>query len=115
VTFKPETDDMRDAPSLTILPELHRLGAQIVITDPQGEKYGAVLFDYASWAPDAYEASEGADVLVIMTEWSQFRRIDLTAISKSMRDAGMADLRNLYSKEKVLASGFHRFTSVGQG
>jgi UDPglucose 6-dehydrogenase len=114
VTFKPETDDMRDAPSLTILPELHRLGAQIVITDPQGEKYGAGLFDYASWAGDAYEASEGADVLVVMTEWKQFKSIDLKAIAIRMRTPAIADLRGIFSSSQVISADFTYHSAVGQ-
>jgi len=114
VTFKPETDDMREAPSLTILPELSRRGATIVITDPQGKKDGERYFPYVQWVHDAYEAAVGSDVVVILTEWVDFLHLDLAAISRSMRTPVMADLRNIYSADIASASGFSEYTSVGR-
>jgi UDPglucose 6-dehydrogenase len=115
VTFKPETDDMRDAPSLTIVPGLKERGCDLVLCDPQGKKEGHEHFPYAEWAEDAYAAASGADAVVILTEWNEFRALDLDRMAASMKRPLMADLRNVYSRETVLNAGFERFVGVGRG
>lgn len=114
VTFKPETDDMREAPSLTIVPALLAAGARVRVVDPQGKKEGAALLAGAEWASDPYVAAEGADCLVILTEWSLFRAMDLTRLARGMAHATMADLRNIYDRDAVLAAGFVAYTGVGR-
>lgn len=114
VTFKPETDDMRDAPALVIVPEIVRLGANVVISDPQGRKEGEAFFPTARWELDPYEACAGADVVVLLTEWNQFRALDLGRLASRMREARMADLRNIYSEEMAATAGFSAYVSVGR-
>lgn len=115
VTFKPNTDDMRDAPSLTIVPALVGGGAQVRVTDPQGRHEGEALLPGVTWCADAYEAAEQADLLVILTEWNEFRALDLERIAGGMETARMADLRNIYSEEVATGAGFTAYTSIGRG
>jgi len=115
VTFKPDTDDMRDAPSLTIIPALQRAGANVRLCDPQGRKEGAELFPEASWYDDAYSSCKSADVVVLLTEWNEFRALDLTRISANMDTPVMVDLRNIYSLEVAADAGFAGYYSVGRG
>ncbi len=114
VTFKPNTDDMREAPSLTIVPALVGNGATVRVVDPQGEAEGAALLPGVTWMEDAYAAAEGADVVLILTEWNEFRGLDLERLAKSMRVATMADLRNVYSAEDAAQAGFTAYTSIGR-
>ena len=79
VTFKPNTDDMRDAPSLVIVPMLQERGASVRAYDPQGRKHGEALLPGVAWCENALEAANGADVLVVVTEWNEFRALDLDA------------------------------------
>jgi len=113
VTFKPNTDDMRDAPALAILPALMEAGANVRIADPQGRREGEALLPGVTWCTDAYDAVEGADVLVILTEWNEFRALDLKRLSSTMSTARMADLRNIYNRDDVLDAGFVAYTAVG--
>jgi UDPglucose 6-dehydrogenase len=87
VTFKPNTDDMRDAPSLVLVPMLQERGATVRSFDPQGRKHAEALLPGVVWCKDALEAAEGADVLVVVTEWNEFRALDLQAAAKRMRGA----------------------------
>jgi UDPglucose 6-dehydrogenase len=114
VTFKPETDDMRDAPSLTIVPALVGAGARVHAVDPHGRKEGEALLPGVVWEDDAYVAAEGADCVLILTEWNQFRALDLRRLSKGMRQARMADLRNIYTREEALGAGFSAYDGVGR-
>ncbi len=113
VTFKPETDDMRDSPSLTIVPALVGGGAKVSVTDPQGRREGEALLPGVTWAADAYAAAEGADAVVLLTEWNQFRALDLARLKGVMSGDGFADLRNVYAPEEAVAAGF-RYTSIGR-
>jgi UDPglucose 6-dehydrogenase len=113
VTFKPDTDDMRDAPSLTIVPALIGAGAQIAISDPEGRKEGEALLPGASWASSAYEAAEGADAVVIITEWNEFRALDLSRLHMAMKGDVMVDLRNVYRIGDAEAAGFS-YISIGR-
>ncbi len=114
VTFKPNTDDMREAPSLTIVPALVGGGAEVRVCDPQGRREGDRLLPGVTWIADPYEAAEGADLLVILTEWNEFRALDLAQIAAAMRSARMADLRNVYSHSDVEAAGFSAYAGVGR-
>ncbi len=114
VTFKPNTDDMREAPSLTILPELIKKGFNIRVVDPKGKSQGESLLDGVTWYDDPYDASKNTDLVVILTEWNEFRALDLRKISDGMRTKALADLRNIYSRSEVISQGFDNYISVGR-
>lgn len=106
ITFKPETDDLREAPALTILPALHEKGARLQVHDPQGMKEAArILPDYA-YVVDAYAACAGADAVILLTEWNQYRALDLERIRAAMKTPLFIDLRNVYDPEKMREAGF---------
>ena len=114
VTFKPNTDDMRDAPSLTIVPALIGGGAKVRLCDPQGRHEGEALLPGGRWVEDPYQASQNADLLVILTEWNEFRALDLKKIARKMNQAKMADLRNIYSAKDAKKAGFEAYDSIGR-
>ena len=114
VTFKPNTDDMRDAPALTIVPALVGGGAQVSVVDPQGRREGEALLPGVRWEDDPYAATAGADLLLILTEWNEFRALDLGRIAGSMATARLADLRNIYSASDAEAAGFVAYDSIGR-
>ncbi len=113
VTFKPNTDDMRDAPALTIVPALIGAGAEVRVVDPQGRKEGEALLPGVSWMNDPYAAAEAADAVVIITEWNEFRALDLERLRGIMRGDRLVDLRNIYVPESAREAGFV-YTSVGR-
>ena len=113
-TFKPDTDDMRDAPSLTVVPALVGGGAKVRVCDPQGEREGAALLPGVNWVPDAYKAARNADLLVILTEWNEFRALDLKRIAKHMATPKLADFRNIYSTRDARKAGFDAYISLGR-
>ena len=114
VTFKPNTDDMRDAPSLTIVPALVGGGAKVRVVDPQGRREGEALLPGVSWQEDPYKAVQNADLLVILTEWNEFRALDLKKLAKKMATPRLADLRNIYSPRDVKRAGFEAYDCVGR-
>lgn len=114
VTFKPNTDDMRDAPSLTLVPAMVGGGAKVRVSDPQGRHEGEALLPGVEWVDDAYESAVGADLVVLLTEWNEFRALDLKRLAKGMRTACMADLRNIYSSQSAAEAGFLAYGSVGR-
>ena len=114
VTFKPNTDDMRDAPSLTIVPAMVGAGAKVRVVDPQGRHEGEALLPGVKWMDSAYGAAQGADLVVILTEWNEFRGLDLGKLARKMNVARMADLRNIYDRDEVLAAGFEAYQGVGR-
>jgi UDPglucose 6-dehydrogenase len=114
VTFKPNTDDMREAPALTIVPALVGQGAEVVVVDPQGRREGEALMPGVRWEGDPYAAATGADALVILTEWNEFRALDLPRLAGVMAVPRMADLRNVYARADALAAGFVDYTGVGR-
>lgn len=114
VTFKPNTDDMRCAPALTIVPALVGAGATVSVVDPQGQREGESLLPGVHWQSDPYAAAEGAEAIVILTEWNEFRALDLNRLSAAMSSPKMADLRNIYGLEEVLAAGFVAYESIGR-
>ncbi|HLF24278.1 MAG TPA: UDP-glucose/GDP-mannose dehydrogenase family protein, partial [Burkholderiales bacterium] len=116
LTFKPNTDDMRDSPSLDIVPALMQRGATIKVFDPQGmteaKRYKA--FEGAVWCNNAYQAAQDADALAIITEWNEFRALDLARIRKSMIRPILVDLRNIYRPDEVARAGFV-YIGIGRG
>jgi len=115
VTFKPNTDDMREASSLTIVPALVGGGAKVRVVDPQGRREGEALLPGVEWMADPYAAAEGAEAVVILTEWNEFRALDLRRLAAAMKVPRMADLRNIYAPADATAAGFAAYTSVGRG
>lgn len=113
VTFKPNTDDMREAPSLVIIPMLQEKGAAIRIYDPQGRKHGGAVFPGVIWADSALDAADGADIAVVLTEWNELRALDLETLKDKMRGDVLVDLRNIYRPEMVAEAGF-RYQSIGR-
>ncbi len=114
VTFKPNTDDMRDAPALTIVPALVGGGAKVRVVDPQGHREAEELLPGVHWLDDAYKAANNADVVVLLTEWNEFRALDLKRIAKKMINPRMADLRNIYSAKDARRAGFEVYVSIGR-
>ncbi|WP_170441074.1 UDP-glucose dehydrogenase family protein [Ruegeria arenilitoris] len=114
VTFKPNTDDMRDAPSLTIVPALIGGGAKVRVVDPQGRSEGEALLPGVEWVEDPYAAAKDADAVVLLTEWNEFRALNLTQMAAEMNSPRMVDLRNIYSRDKVKKSGFETYVGVGR-
>ncbi len=114
VTFKPNTDDMRDAPSLTIVPALVGSGARVRVVDPQGRREGEHMLPGVEWADDPYAAAQGAHAVVILTEWNEFRALDLGRLARAMETPRMADLRNIYAPADARDAGFEAYVAVGR-
>jgi UDPglucose 6-dehydrogenase len=106
VTFKANTDDMRDAPSLDIVPALMAAGAEIVAFDPEGMKEAARMLPGVTFARTAYEAASDADVLVVITEWHEFRGLDPRRLKEAMRQPRIVDLRNIFNPDEMRGLGF---------
>ncbi len=113
VTFKPDTDDMREAPSLVVVPALIGAGAAVTICDPHGRKEGEALLPGAAWREDPYEAAAAADAIVLLTEWNMFRGLDLARLRSVMSGDALVDLRNIYRPAEAAAAGF-AYTSIGR-
>jgi len=113
LSFKPETDDMRDAPSVDIIRGLEKRGAQIRAYDPQAMREASKLLPDLLTCSDAYEACRGADALVLITEWNQFRMLDLERIKSLLRQPVIVDLRNIYEPGPMREAGF-RYFCVGR-
>ena len=114
VTFKPDTDDMRESPSLTIVPAILGGGATVRVCDPHGKSEGEALLPGVEWVEDAYAAAKGADMIVILTACNEFRALDLKRLAEGMATPLMADLRNIYDAEDVMAAGFREYVSIGR-
>jgi len=114
LTFKPNTDDMREAPSLVILPALAAQGAQIMAYDPAGMEEACRLMPELRTANDPYACVAGADAVVIITEWDEFRALDLARVKAAMRSAVLIDLRNIYKPAEIAGRGF-TYVSIGRG
>ena len=113
VTFKPNTDDMRDAPSLDIVPALQAAGATVRAFDPAGMHEAEKLLPGVLWAQDAYGALEGADCVAILTEWNEFRALDIARVKSLLKHPVMVDLRNVYNPQDMDAAGF-AYSSIGR-
>jgi UDPglucose 6-dehydrogenase len=114
LTFKPNTDDMREAPSLVIVPALEAQGARVRAYDPHGMEEARKLMPRLETAADPYACIEGADAMLILTEWDQFRALDLDRVKTALRNPVIIDLRNIYRPDETAAKGF-TYVSVGRG
>ncbi len=113
VAFKPNTDDVRDSASLTIIPALQQEGASIYAYDPEAMGEAEQLLPDVNWCQSAYAAMEGADVLVILTEWNEFRALDLKRVRQLLARPVIVDLRNIYEPRAMAAAGF-KYVGVGR-
>jgi UDPglucose 6-dehydrogenase len=113
LTFKPNTDDMRDAPSLSIITALQDAGATIRAYDPEGMAAAKALLPEVDYASDPYACADGADALVIVTEWDIFRALDLTRLKEALASPVVVDLRNVYRPEEMARQGF-TYVSIGR-
>jgi len=114
VTFKPNTDDMRDAPSLLIVPMLQERGATVRVFDPQGKKHGEALLPGVVWCESALDAANGADILAVVTEWNEFRALNLDQAKRTMRGNVLVDLRNVFPAQLAQDAGF-QYLGIGRG
>ncbi len=113
LTFKPNTDDMRDSPAIAVIQTLTDAGAAVIAYDPEGMDNARKLIEGIDFADNAYRAAEGADAVVIVTEWNQFRALDFARLKTVMNAPVMIDLRNIYRPDEVARHGFS-YTSVGR-
>ena len=113
LAFKPNTDDMRDAPSLAIIPALQSLGASVRAFDPESMTQARPLLPGVTFCDEPYSCIEGADALVIVTEWDAFRALDLDRVKASLAEPVVVDLRNIYRPAEMARKGF-RYVSVGR-
>jgi UDPglucose 6-dehydrogenase len=113
LTFKPNTDDMRDSPSIDIVRVLQDNGARVSAFDPEGRRQAEAMLDNVDFADDAYAAMDGADALVLVTEWNEFRALDLDRVKRLLNAPVIVDLRNIYPPDKMRAQGFD-YTSIGR-
>ena len=114
LAFKPNTDDMREAPSIPLIKGLLEKGAEVSAFDPVAGEQAEKIFDGITFASDAYAAADGADALVIVTEWDEFRALDLDKLSAAMRGKVLVDLRNIYPRDEAEGAGLAYF-GVGRG
>jgi UDPglucose 6-dehydrogenase len=113
LTFKPNTDDMRDAPSIAIAQTLQDAGVDVVAYDPEGMEMAAPLMPGVTMAKSTYDAVTGADAIALVTEWDAFRALDLDRVKSLARGAVLVDLRNVYRPDEVRAKGF-AYSSIGR-
>ncbi len=114
LTFKPNTDDMRDSVSLDVVPLLQEAGATVRAYDPEGMKEAKKLLDGVVWCEGPYDALKDADAVAILTEWNEFRALDLARVRSSLRQPVFIDLRNIYRPEDMESAGF-TYVSIGRG
>jgi len=112
LTFKPNTDDMRDAPALDIIPALQQAGANIRAHDPEGMEHAKTMLDHVQFCDDAYQAAQEADAIAIVTEWDAYRALDLAHLKEVMKTPILLDLRNIYRSSEMAR---HGFTYIGIG
>ena len=113
LTFKPNTDDMRDAPAIAIVQTLLDAGATIRAFDPEGMEIAKEMMPDITYCADAYEAARGADAVAIVTEWDVFRALDLKRLGDAMKARVLVDLRNIYSRDEIARTGF-AYSSIGR-
>ncbi len=114
LTFKPNTDDMREAPALSIIRALQDSGVRIRAHDPEGEEQARELLTDVTFAEDAYDAAKGADAIALVTEWDEYRHLDLKRLASAMATPVFLDLRNVYTRAEAEAAGF-TYEAVGRG
>lgn len=113
LTFKPDTDDMRDSPAIDIVRELNSAGATVAVYDPEGMDQARPLLNDVDWKNDGYEVADGADAVVLVTEWREFLELDLNRVRDSMKKPVFVDLRNLFDPERMQQDGFEYY-SIGR-
>jgi UDPglucose 6-dehydrogenase len=113
VTFKPNTDDMRDAPSLVIVPMLLERGAQVRVFDPQGRKQAEPMLPGVVWCQSALDVADGADAVSVLTEWNEFRALDLKELRRRMKGNALVDLRNIFVGKAAEEAGL-AYRGVGR-
>jgi len=113
LAFKPDTDDMRDSPAIPVVKGLQALGARIQAYDPQSMENSRAIFENVDYCEDAYGTAEGADAIVLATEWNAFRALNFERIKKAMKVPNLIDLRNVYDPQRMKALGFY-YSSVGR-
>lgn len=113
VSFKPNTDDVRDAPSLVIIPALQKAGAEIAVHDPEAREEADKHLNNVDWKSDPYDVAKDADALVIITEWNEYRALGMRRIADSMKVKRLIDLRNIYKPDQMRELGFH-YVSIGR-
>jgi len=113
LSFKPNTDDIRESPALVIIPLLQEHGARIAAYDPVAIENAKLVLEDVHWCSDEYEAADGADALVIVTEWNEFRGLNFQRLGEVMKSKRLIDLRNIYKTPDMQAHGFH-YVSIGR-
>ena len=113
LAFKPETDDMRDSPAILLVAGLQKAGASIRAYDPQAMTNAGKIFANVNFCHDAYQTADGADALVIATEWNEFRALNLERVRKLLKQPVIVDLRNVYDPQRMRSQGF-TYVSVGR-
>lgn len=113
VAFKPNTDDVRDAPALVIIPKLQAAGAEISAHDPEAQEEAEKQLTNVNWVQDPYDAIQDADALVIVTEWNEYRALDMNKIADTMAVKRLVDMRNIYKSDQMRDLGFH-YVSIGR-
>jgi UDPglucose 6-dehydrogenase len=113
LTFKPDTDDLRESPSLEILQALKEKGAQIQVFDPVGMEPARKMLDGVQFCADAYEAASGADAVLLLTAWNEFKHLDMDRLRESMRQPVLLDGRNVYDPKEMRDFGF-QYAGVGR-
>ena len=113
LTFKPNTDDMREAPSIPLITALQDLGARVRAYDPVGMEQAKLVLNNVTYCDGPYACAEGADALVIVTEWEQFRALDFVQLKAAMAQPVIVDLRNIYRPDEIARHGFS-YVSVGR-
>jgi UDPglucose 6-dehydrogenase len=114
LSFKPETDDIRESPALAVVEDLKKAGARVRAFDPAAMPNTRALHPDLHYARDAYDCAEGADFLVLATEWNAFRALDLRRLERLLRSKTMIDLRNVYDPAEMKAAGW-TYAGVGRG
>jgi UDPglucose 6-dehydrogenase len=113
LTFKPNTDDMRDSPAIAVIQTLQDAGANIRAFDPEGTEQARKMLENVAFCEGPYEAIEGSDAVVIVTEWDAFRALDLGRVKSLLSEPVLVDLRNIYPRDAVEAAGF-TYHAVGR-
>ena len=114
LSFKPETDDIRESPALSVVADLKKAGAKVRAFDPAAMPNARALHPDLHYARDAYDCAAGADFLVLATEWNEFRALDLSRLAGLLRAPTMIDLRNVYDPKEMSAAGW-KYVGVGRG
>ena len=114
VTFKAETDDIREAPSLILIPDLIKKGLNLSIYDPKGKSEASTLIDNVTWKNSAYEVAENSNCIIILTEWQEFKDLDLEKLRNLMKRPLIYDFRNIFDPDSMKKLGFEYF-SIGRG